>query len=443
MDGPTKRKETNGTNAESANKKQEQNEEQTLAMTHNNLELILGYLKDEDLVTVLDRDIRLLPIVKRIIKGRYGGDFGQCIELSNKFATSWPIKLLNYCGSEIESLELSHDEKYRHFDRIIEKSIVENCSETLEWLRLINPNCHSFFEIDKPFENVTCLDLIGGSICPLLPKFSKWFPNVERVQLENLVLHKSDSDEFHSKELIEYNIDCRHFTELYIENVRSEDGGNGYMEKMAEFITRNPALKYLSIFNQDNADELIAQISEMKPNMPNLQLELRLDKPVGTKAFHFQELKELSFHCDFNTLNITVEKLGRLYLNSRSVPFGGQWLQIFENNKNVNQIYARGEWDNNEISSKFINLIKASSTLKILDITAECSMSQILELVSCCDTLNKISFHLEKEDRWRYKEDVLKAIFNSLEPKWKYRHHYWSDNSCICSFYSSKSQPNE
>lgn len=64
MDGTIKRKESEEANAKKANKKQKQNDEPTLVMTHYNLEFILRNSENKDMVAVLRRDIRLLQIVK-------------------------------------------------------------------------------------------------------------------------------------------------------------------------------------------------------------------------------------------------------------------------------------------------------------------------------------------------------------------------------------------
>lgn len=146
--------------------------------------------------------------------------------------------------------------------------------------------------------------------------------------------------------------------------------------------------------------KLMAKIREMKPKMSELKLELRLDKPNDTKVVYFEELKELKFTESRDTLNISVERLGKLCLINHSVPFGGQCLKIFEKNKNVPHITVLGDWETNEISSKFINLIKASSVHKTLELNAEYPASQILELVLCCKTLTSINLCVAGKDGW-------------------------------------------
>lgn len=403
MSGTEKRKGNGGANTNSPAKKQKPSKDEEIIITDREMEDVLEDLSDEKLVQVVKRNNRLLPFARRIIERRYCYCF---LEVSNKIEPE-SNEFLKLFGSEITHLKLIYHEKYRHFDQTIEKAIFDHCTHSLHMICFENASQFSMFEINEPFTNVTCVEIDNGTICSPFSNIGKWFPKLRMLELTNLMLHSTPDDKIFGY------LCCPELTNLFTLNLKSENGDNVYMGHIARLVQQSPKLEFIGIRNQDNADELLGTIAEMNPNLPKVNLNLYLDKPVGAKAIHFESLERLEMNTSGRTLDLSADQIEKLY-------FCGDYekcLKLLENNKNVHCIKII---PHNKVTTEFINLVKTLPALENLWIKDKLTTEQIMDLVSSCSTLEDAEINWKKSGEQPSNEDIQKSIFDSLHPEWQW-----------------------
>lgn len=212
-----------------------------------------------------------------------------------------------------------YEEEYHHFNHIIEKAVLDHCTDSLERIHLMNAGRFSMFEIDKPFRNLSHVEMSNGTICSPFSNIAEWFPALQSLKLTNLQLHSTPAEKIFDHRL------CTELEKLEIRNLKSKNGGNVYMEKIAVLVQHSPNLSYIWIDNQDNVDELLGAIAELNPMLSNLYLNQFLGKPVGTATIHFKSLKQLDFNSTEQTLNIAADEIEHLYIDSDGERFDEIW----------------------------------------------------------------------------------------------------------------------
>lgn len=406
MSGREKRKGNADAKTDSPVKKQKPSKDEEIIFTDREMENVFEDFLDDILVQVVKKNNRLFPTVRRIIESRY---FDRFFKVSNKIEPE-SIEFLKLFGTEIKYLKLIYHEKYHHFNQTIEKAIFDHCTHSLQMIRFENASRFSMFEINEPFTNVTNVQIDNGTICSPFSNIGKWFPKLQMLKLKNLMLHSTPDDK-----IFGYRC-CPELNELFIKNLKSENGDNVYMEDIALLVKKSPKLESIEIEDQDNADELLGTIADMNSNLPKVILDLNLEKPVGAKAIHFESLKRFVIkNTSDRTLNLSTDQIEDLYFWGDR--FDEKCLKLLENNKNVHciEIFA-----DNKVTTEFINLVKTLPVLEELDTTNKLTTEQIMDLVSGCSTLKYADINWKESGEQPCNEDIQKSIFDSLHPEWQW-----------------------
>lgn len=452
MSGPIERKENETSGTDSSNQVQT-DEVATLTMTHEEFAACLQDVPTEYLVSILEKDERMLPSVRLVIKRRYCFEFFQLSTNYDPHLTPqnipWSAKLLKYFGNEINCLKMVYDEEHRRVEHFVEKLVAENCSQSLKKLCLVNANQYSMLEIEQPFANSTEIEFNTGTVCSPLMSMWRILPKLETVKLINVLLDVSRGHGFFGAEFNNLTIKA-----IHIRNIQSKKSGTGHFNYVARFIRRCWKLEHLSIANQENVDELLNRITRQDPERPCLQLKLNLNKPVGTKASHFEKLKSLSISGLDQELKISVDHLEELCLSGRS--FTINCLKIIENCRNVQALHLDGRWENDHVAAEFIKLLETLPKLRELKLFANLSLEQINDLVRNCKALVKVTLlstinvqddeerlteeedekkeddgeendeeeddeeeeDVKEDDEEEIKIDAMKRLFDNITPNW-------------------------
>lgn len=132
-------------------------------MDHESLAKILKYLAKKDLMEVVEEDIWLLPIARRVFEQKFHAYFGDYASVTNEYETKRDeisasldeLKYRRVFGNVIRKHVILYKVEYRSVDHIIDQAIVEHCHKSLEKLKIRNASRFSMLNINETFEKVT------------------------------------------------------------------------------------------------------------------------------------------------------------------------------------------------------------------------------------------------------------------------------------------------
>lgn len=389
---------------------------ETGSYSDSEVENILEHLSDDKLVKVVRNNSRLFPIAQIIIKRRYDREF-LCLtnEIEPCDGIPWTIELLELFGKEIKCIKLVYQDEHRRMDQTIEKAINKNCAESIERIHLVNVSRFSMSEIEKPFKKLREAILETGTVCSPFSNIPKWFPIINKLQLKNLVLHST-----HDSNCLIFIKPCSTLESIRIDNLKSSNGDNGYLEEISLLVENKINLKKLTICNQENIDELLAICAVVRPDQPSLCLDIYSDKLTGNRFIQFKSLQRLRIIGMRQPLNISTDHIAHLDL--QYPVFDEEWLVLLKNNKKVTKLTTYGKWICGD-ESCFIDIVKSMPKLQMLGIDTQFSTDHIRDVVSSCSTLETIHFH--RDEYSSFMKDDFESLFKSFE-NWS-----WSDTEII------------
>lgn len=388
---------------------------------------IFRYCSFHDFVNIIEYDKKLNATARWVFQQKAQNTL---ISVTNEIVAeksiiaSPSVKLLNRFGSDIDGLKLIYDEEYRRFDHIIEKAIINRCHKSLISLRIENMARYSMFDIKKPFINLEKLQIFGGTMCDLIPKFGKWFPNASYLRLVNLKFPKKH------KEKLAPNY-CNALHKLSIRPTYATGESAFYAQWATDFVILNPQLTKLSVTYNSG---MLAMLSTKKPSLPNLHLEIFSDRypvldvlrnHVIGSFIHFNELKKLTLRGHVSRINVTANEIGTLDVYLTNL-ISSDLLIFVEKGTSIKSINIIRKWDIASDPDKVIEVIGMIKGLKELSISSHSSITtkEIVGLVMRCKTLDYIFIHADEKmaeylgikeklgTEWEVTRDT--ALFNNV-----------------------------
>lgn len=388
---------------------------------------IFRYCSFYDFVSIIEYDKELSATARWVFQQKAQNTL---VPVSNEIdpekgiMASPAVKLLNRFGSDIDGLKLVYDEEFRRFDHIIERAIINRCHKSLVSLRIENMARYSMFDIKKPFINLEKLNVFGGTMCDLIPKFGKWFPNASYLRLVNLKFPKKN------KERMAAN-NCHALRELYIRPTHVTGESEFYAQWATDFVILNPQLTKLSVTYNTG---MLSLLSIKKPSLPNLHLEIFSDRfpvldvlrnLVGGSFIHFDKLAKLTLRGQVSRINVTANEIGTLDVFLTNL-ISSDLLNFVEKESSIESVNIIRKWDTVSDPDKVVEVIKQIKGLKKLSLSSHSSIStkEVVELVKRCPTLGYIFIHSDEEmaeypdiknklgAEWMVTRD--KALFNNV-----------------------------
>lgn len=371
------------------NKKQKSKKEIT-KLSNLNFDCLTNILRNlsiKDLLNAVEYDNDLLEAAKWIYKRKVRGKW---VSITNKHdplrtETSKYVKLLEHFGSDIEHLDILFDEDYRRFDHIIEKVVIEKCHKSIISLVLQQPSFYTMYTLDKPFESVQQVIMIGGTVSIFMSKFGLCFPNATKLQL------------YHPRWSGNKNLDmlenrCPALREIIIE------GGNKtleFTEWMTNFIVSHPKITKIKLKFQE---PILALLCERMPRMPNTHLEVLTKGSVLPRMIHFHQLKRLTLRgASMLTLfNISTDRIDFLEIDPLRHHLNFGLLTMIRSNITAKSLFMACKWAGDEfITTEFIAVVKSMPNLICLAFAAHDTITtfKIVDLIGGCNSLRWMFIH--------------------------------------------------
>lgn len=146
------------------------------------------------------------------------------------------LRFLRCFGPTIKHLSIYYNKSKSQRYQYVHQYTSQYCAENLLEISLHDlPNIKIQHLNDRPFTNVTCLNIFGCHLGKQLPSLAEWFPNLRSLKLSKIqVNHRFVNAKFHNLENVE--IFCKNDT-----------NGCFAMNDIAAFLRSNRQLRTISI----------------------------------------------------------------------------------------------------------------------------------------------------------------------------------------------------
>lgn len=369
---------------------------------------IFHCLSTDDLLNAVEYDNDLLEAAKWIFKQKTRGKW---VSITNEHdplrnGPSQHVKLLEHFGSEIEHLDLLYDQDHQRFDHIIERVVIEKCHKKAISLVLQQPTLYTLYTLDRPFESVKQVILIGGTVCTFMSKFGLWFPNATKLQLH----HPKWPESRNKLDMLQNR--CPALREVIIED------GNQTTEFtvwMTNFIVLHPRITEIKLKFQE---PILALLCERMPRMPNTHLEVHTKGSVLPKIIHFQRLNRLTLRgASMLTLfSISTDRIDFLEIDPLRHHLNFGVLTMIRSNITAKSLNLACKWAGDEfIIIEFIKIVKSMPNLIRLAFAAHDTITTctIVDLIGGCKHLKWLLIHSD------IPLDEYARIERALGGKWK------------------------